>query len=112
MATVSSHIPDAISGRSAAGIRVECLRLAGGRREPVFDLRADGEGRIVVEVELDPAQDARYELIFHSAEYFASSAGRQIMERVVIRLALPDAAARYHVPLVLSPHAYTLWWSE
>ncbi|MGI9302578.1 MAG: hydroxyisourate hydrolase [Gammaproteobacteria bacterium] len=117
MATVSSHILDSIVGTHAAGIKVEFDRLSGSAgREQLFEVTADEEGRIAVPVDIDPAStDAHYELVFHSADYFAAQgiapAGRQIMNVVVVRMNMPDPGARYHIPLVLSPHSYTIWWS-
>ena len=117
MATISSHILDSIVGGSAGGIKVEFYRLAGSAgKERLFEVIADEDGRISVPVDIDPAhRDAHYELVFHSADYFARQAiapkGKQIMDVVVVRMTMPDPAARYHIPLVLSPHSYTLWWS-
>ena len=33
------------------------------------------------------------------------------MPVVVFRLRLSDPDARYHVPLIASPHGYSVWWS-
>ena len=35
----------------------------------------------------------------------------RIMPEVVFRLRLPDPDARYHVPVIVSPHGYSVWWS-
>ena len=118
MATVSSHILDSIVGSSADGIRVELFRLgASGDRQRLFEVTADEDGRISVAVDIDPDdRDARYELLFHSADYFKDAAlpraDQQIIDVVVVRMAMPDPDKRYHIPLVLSPHAYTIWWSS
>ena len=116
MATVSSHILDSITGHSAVGIKVELFRLGdAGEGERLFEVTADQDGRISEAVDIDPAQrEARYELVFHSADYFkhtAHSPAQQTQDVVVVRMAMPDADKRYHIPLVLSPHAYTIWWS-
>jgi len=117
MATVSSHILDSVIGDHAGGIRVECYRLSdAGARQQVFNAIANEEGRIAETVSVDSAQqDARYELVFHTAAYFKDksipAAEKQIMAEVVVRINMPDAEARYHIPLVLSPHSYTIWWS-
>ncbi len=118
MATVSSHILDSIIGASAAGIRVQLVRIISAtERQLLFDTNADQEGRIAETVVIDPAlADSEYELIFHSAGYFAGRAipagEQQIIKTVVIRFSMPDAGQRYHIPLMLSPHAYSVWWSS
>lgn len=115
MATVSSHILDSVIGSHASGIKVEFYRLTGSAdKEQLFEVIANEEGRITEHVEIDPAYpDAQYELVFHSADYFATRTiqHKQIMDVVVVRMKLPDADAKYHIPLVLSPHSYTIWWS-
>lgn len=141
MATISSHVLDSVVGDHARGIRVACVRInADQSRQLIFDVLADNEGRISqnVDVELnenaasgtgsssdasaganagttDSTAGIRYELEFYSADYFAGmqlpADGGQIMDTVVVRISLPDPATRYHLPLMVSPHSYTVWWS-
>lgn len=108
MATVSSHILDSITGKSAIGIRVQLIRrVSGPEAEVVFDTVSDKEGRIVEQIE---AQDGEYELIFYVADYFAVDPA--IVKTAVIRFAMSDNQKRYHMPLILSPHSYSVWWSD
>ncbi|MDH3693155.1 MAG: hydroxyisourate hydrolase [Gammaproteobacteria bacterium] len=122
MATVSSHILDSVSGTHAGGIRVELFRLHDdGGKELVFDAIASDEGRITETVDATVFNSTtEYELIFHTADYFASRPNtasaipvntKQVLDVVVVRMTMDDAEARYHIPLVLSPHSYTIWWS-
>jgi 5-hydroxyisourate hydrolase len=34
------------------------------------------------------------------------------MTEIVLRFAMPDPASRYHMPVILSPHGYSVWWSS
>lgn len=118
MATISSHILDSVRGNHAQGIRVDCFRKENadaGAVAPIFSVFADVSGRISETVEFDPESDQQFELVFYVAEYFAAFADNvetlQIMPEIVVRVALPEPDTRYHLPLVLSPHSYTLWWS-
>jgi len=114
MAIVSSHILDSVAGTHAGGIRVELFRLHDERKERVFDVIANEEGRISQTIEHDTSSATnQYELVFHTADYFASLAtnSRQVLDVVVMRLTMDNPEARYHIPLVLSPHSYTIWWS-
>lgn len=118
MATISSHVLDAVRGDHAKGIRIECLRRENGSTvapTKVFSVVADQSGRIAKTVEVDPDADHQFELVFHTAEYFSRFTGRdedhQIMPEVVVRLTLTESDTKYHLPLVLSPHSYTVWWS-
>jgi 5-hydroxyisourate hydrolase len=55
-------------------------------------------------------------MVLQAGAYFAARApekeGRQIVREVVIRFAMPDPEARYHIPLILAPHSYAVWWSS
>jgi 5-hydroxyisourate hydrolase len=76
----------------------------------------DDGGRLVQEIAedlIDPA--AKYELVFGTGAYWQARditrSGAQIMDEVVVRFAMPNAAARYHIPVILSPNSYSIWWS-
>ena len=118
MATISSHILDAVHGCSASRIRVSCYRRSEDQKyELVFKVKANEEGRIMEEIDFTSSGGKHYELVFFSDEYFReklgkSYAGRQIVPEVVIRLVLPDPEIRYHVPVIIGPHSNTFWWSE
>jgi 5-hydroxyisourate hydrolase len=112
MAIVSSHILDSTKGRSAAGIRCQLLRLTPvEQRQVVFDVIADHEGRISETVPIDDdALGCEFELVMHAAEYF--QADMAVVPVVVIRFIIGDADKRYHMPVMLSPHSYSTWWSD
>ncbi len=117
MATISSHVLDSVIGTHAGGIRVECRYLAEEKSpQLVFDKIATDEGRISETIDCEPwGENPEVELIFHSAAYYESMSlpddGYQIMERIVVRISLPDPVGKYHLPIMLSPHSYSVWWS-
>jgi 5-hydroxyisourate hydrolase-like protein (transthyretin family) len=116
MATVSSHILDSVSGKSAVGIRCQLFQLSGvSERQLVFDVKADDEGRISESVEIEKAnRDAKFELVIHNAAYFSMQSidDDSMVETIVIRFAMTDSHKRYHMPVMLSPHSYSTWWSS
>ena len=116
MATVSSHILNSVSGDHATGIRCQLFSL---RKESdrllVFDVKADGEGRISESVEIEKAnRDAKFELVIHNAAYFSMQSidDDSMVETIVIRFAMTDSHKCYHMPVMLSPHSYSTWWSS
>lgn len=114
MAILSSHILDSVSGRSAVGIRSQLFRLDGSARQLVFDVAADDEGRIAETVEIDDSnRGSEFELVFHGRDYFTgqSLAAGSMVKTVVIRFAMEDNGRRYHMPVMLSPHSFSTWWS-
>ena len=116
MATSTSHVLNAVNGTPAGGARVDCRRIGDdGRAEPVFSVESGADGRIAGTAEVNGAEEGRvYELVFHTGEYFDREglvAPARIMPSVVFRLLLPDPDAGYHVPVIVSPHGYSAWWS-
>ena len=97
MATVSSHILDSVSGKSAAGIRCQLFQIVDNTtRQTVFDVIADAEGRINETVTIDESNvGGEFELVMHAADYFGASDA--IVPSVVIRLVINDANRRYHL---------------
>jgi 5-hydroxyisourate hydrolase len=54
-----------------------------------------------------------YELVFHAGEYFRAQGERleepAFLDLVVVRFGIADPAANYHVPLLVSPYAYSTY---
>ena len=112
MAIVSSHILDSVSGGSASGIRCELFQLMGDSpKQLVFDVIADHEGRISETISIDSTNlGCQFELVMHAADYF--NVEKAVVESVVIRFVINDGQKRHHLPVMLSPHSYSTWWSE
>jgi 5-hydroxyisourate hydrolase len=114
VARVTTHVIDLVRGRPAAEMRVELHacgaeppRLLGtsttnadGRTDPPL---ADGEG-------LEPGT---YELTFHVGPYFRRCgvplADPPFLDRIVVRVGIGEPEGRYHIPLLLSPHGYSVY---
>ena len=116
MTVLSSHVLDATNGTSAVDFRVQLYRVyEDEERELVFDIVSDQEGRITEELDL-AEEPVDYELVFHTREYLERVHGiqkvNQPMSVALMRVSLSKREKRYHIPLVLSPHSYTVWWSE
>ena len=112
MAKISSHILDSVRGTHAAGIRCQLVQLIPtGGRQVVFDVLADHEGRIAETVHVgDDDLGGEYELLLHAAEYF--HADTALVPVVVIRFIVHDSDQHYHLPVMLSPHSFSTWWSS
>ncbi len=112
MAIVSSHTLNSVDGSHAGGMNVHLINRDTGA--VVFDTTMDDGGRLQQEV-VAPEPDARYEMVFQTGPYWqprvAQDHGTRIMDEVVVRFTMPDPNGRYHIPLILSPHGYSLWCS-
>ena len=116
MTIISSHILDSVIGDHAKYIRIECVKIsADGSRIGLFNTVANDQGRISESIDVTPDDNSRYELIIHSAEYFASQSGtppsNQIMPEVIVRFLIVGNQEKIHIPVMLSPHSYSTWWS-
>jgi 5-hydroxyisourate hydrolase len=112
MAVVSSHTLNAVDGSHAGGIAVRLVNLDSG--ETVFDTAMDDGGRLAQDV-ANPDPTARYEMVFQTGAFWNARVdqthGTRIMDEVVVRFTMPKPDGRYHLPLILSPHGYSLWSS-
>ena len=115
MAILSTHTLDSVSGNSATSVRVQLFRLLGDcEKELVFDTRTNQEGRLSETFESGGASTENYELIFYSGDYLGQKNIQEenpVMDSVIIWLNVSDFERRYHIPLLIAPHNYTVWWS-
>lgn len=109
-AKLSTHVLDLTIGRPAAGMVIQLLRTG---REPLLiktvTTNADGRTDALL-LDVTTMAAGGYELVFHVREYFA---GRGVectfLDQVPIRFAITDPAAGYHVPLLVTPWAYSTY---
>ena len=111
-AKLSTHVLDTVSGKPAAGVRVELHRLDGTPdKAAVADVRTDVDGRAML-LTADTMAAGRYRLLFHVGDHFAAAgngdAGR-FLDVVPVLFRIEDAAGGYHVPLLVSPWAYSTY---
>jgi 5-hydroxyisourate hydrolase len=95
---LSTHVLDTARGRPAAGVPVELRRGDQVLASTVTD--ADGRARF------GEVETGTYELEFSVGEYFGE---QPFLDRIPIRFTVADAAAHYHVPLLVSPWAYSTY---
>ena len=115
MTLISSHVLDSVLGDHAKHIKIVCQQiLADGTRKTLFETIADEQGRIAEEVSIEAGSNC--EMAFQTASYFASQpsipASGQIIDEVVVRFKIPADADKIHIPMMLSPHSYSIWWSS
>lgn len=109
---LSTHVLDLAAGRPAAGMRVELRRLA-PRPAALGTTVTNADGRTDAPL-LGPQEMAAgtYEITFHVGDYFASegvSAPAPFLDVVPVRFGITDASASYHVPLLVTPWAYSTY---
>jgi hydroxyisourate hydrolase len=114
MGRLSTHILDTHSGGPAAGVKIELYRLDGGASRLLKTAVTNADGRTDAPL-LSGADYAPgvYELRFHMGDYFRGR-GVQLPEPAFvdvapIRFGMAEEDGHYHVPLLVSPWAYSTY---
>ena len=111
---LSTHVLDTAHGRPAAGMTIDLVRIeADGAERLVKTVVTNADGRTAEPLLAGAGLVAgAYRLVFHVAEYFASAgnADAGVFLRIVpVEFVVADAAANYHVPLLVSPWSYSTY---
>ncbi len=101
---ITTHVLDTARGRPAAGIPIELARITGDEREVLRRTTTNADGR-TDEPLLEDVAAGEYELTFRVGEHF----GDGFLDVVPVRFRVDDAAAKYHVPLLVSPWSYSTY---
>jgi 5-hydroxyisourate hydrolase len=108
-AKLSTHVLDLTTGRPAAGMTIELWRLTPElTRVKTVVTNADGRTDAPL-LSADEMMVGRYELVFFVGEYFGGKDTVPFLDQVPIRFGLGDAGAGYHVPLLVTPWAYSTY---
>ena len=110
---ITSHVLDSSVGLAAPGIRIR-LRTVNGQE--LAQAVTDTDGRVT---DLGPAllPAGTYELVFETGAYFAARGVDTFYPHIAVAITVADAtevsgdgaAPHYHVPLLLSPFAYSTY---
>lgn len=105
MSHLTTHVLDASRGLPAAGVGV---RLENDAHVTIAQGSTDDDGRIG-SLGPDRLPSGTYHLTFAVGGYYAALGVPTFYPSVTITIAVDEAAAHYHVPLLLSPFAYSTY---
>lgn len=108
MSTLSTHVLDAVRGMPAAGIPVEAFAHSGESDwHRIGSGLTDDDGRItsLADTSLDPGT---YRIVLATGDYFAAHDVEAFYPEVCITFVVTDER-HYHVPVLLSPFAYSTY---
>ncbi len=94
--SISTHVLDTGRGEPARGVRVELYRQT--QRLSVQETNHDGR---IPDLVRGPLEAGPYRLIVHLPTPFFS--------RLELEFTIADAARSYHIPLLVSPYACTVY---
>lgn len=111
---LSTHVLDTARGVPAAGLKIALYAISGKSHRKVLEVATNADGRSDRPL-LEGAsfKVGQYELVFHAGDYLRATGqvgeGVLFLDQVPIRFGISDAAAHYHVPLLLSPYGYSTY---
>ena len=102
--SLSSHVLDAVTGTPAIGVAITLTDTAGA---VLAEATTDDDGR--VKSLGDALAPGVYRLRFDTAAYFAAQAVTAFYPEIVIAFEITEPSSHYHVPVLLSPYAYSTY---
>lgn len=105
---VTSHVLDSVTGLPAAGMTASLEVRQDGGWLLIADGVTDADGRLT---SFGPSALATgtYRVSFDTGSYFSRRDQHTFYPEVTISFSLTDTSAHYHVPLLLSPFAYSTY---
>ena len=108
MTTLSTHVLDATAGRPAAGVQVRLERRSLDGWEPAAEGQTGADGRL----RLDDGTGfgpGVYRITFSSGAYFQARGSASFYPEVTVTFEMTGPGEHCHVPLLLSPFAYSTY---
>lgn len=114
--SLTTHVLDTARGCPAAHVKLSVWHLGKEERERRFlkEVLTNQQGRTDTPLLLgEELQIGYYELLFSVGEYFARQeltlTDPPFLNTVSVRFGVADSQAHYHVPLLVSPWAYSMY---
>ncbi|HEY1104756.1 MAG TPA: hydroxyisourate hydrolase [Agromyces sp.] len=116
---ITTHVLDAQRGKPAAGVPVELYRRSGGSGSGGASAGGDGWELLASAVTDDDGRakqlgpetipNGEYRLRFDTGAYFASTQTEAFYPEVQLTFLVAEEGRHYHVPILLSPFAYSTY---
>jgi 5-hydroxyisourate hydrolase len=102
---LTTHVLDTMRGQPAAGMTIELWSIDQSKMLKRVQTNSDGRTDTPL-LSGEEMTAGNYELIFFVGDYFGE---RRFLDRVPVRFAISDPAAKYHVPLLVSHWSYSTY---
>ena len=111
MVTLSSHLLNSVDGTHACGVKVIINQInSSGEKVIFFESETDNGGRILKDFDLSTNDcNCDYEMVCKTADYFSK---KKIVSEIIIKFRMEDPKKKYHLPIIISPNGYSIWWSQ
>ena len=107
---LSTHVLDLTIGKPAAGMEIELWEL-GEKPQPIKVVKTNADGRTDEPLLSGEAlKAADYQLVFKIRDYFAERGiDATFFAYAAVFFRISDPGASYHVPLLVTPWAYSTY---
>lgn len=111
---LTTHVLDTAKGCPAAGLKIALYHVSGNSHRKIAETVTNDDGRTDSPIlPVDAFKTGTYELVFFAGDYLRATDQAVddplFLDQVPIRFGMSDAAAHYHVPLLLSPYGYSTY---
>ena len=111
MAIFSTHLLNSIDGTHASDVEIIIHKVNNKNKVVFLEDKTDSSGRMLKEFELSKEDcESDYEMIINSGKYFKSTS--KIINLISVKFKMVDSQKKYHIPLIISPNGYSIWWSK
>ncbi len=108
--SLTTHVLDTAAGRPAVGVPVSLFEIDGDEAIPLARAVTNADGRTDAPLlSGHPLRIGRYELRFEVGAYFGGDADPAFLDVVPVRFGIAEAETHYHVPLLVSPGAFSTY---
>ncbi|TAL27930.1 MAG: hydroxyisourate hydrolase [Alphaproteobacteria bacterium] len=115
MGKLTTHVLDTAHGCPGKGIALKLYRVAkGGKETLVLSAKTNADGRCDAPLLMGKdMKTGQYRLAFEAGKYFKGMGVKlpktPFLDVISLHFGISDAAAHYHVPLLVSPYGYSTY---
>jgi 5-hydroxyisourate hydrolase len=106
---ITTHVLDTARGAPAAAVHVTLEEEDAGSWTRVGAGITDADGRLRTLLAPGAMRAGAYRITFDAGTYFQAQGVEAFWRHVAIEFVVRDAAAHYHVPLLVSPYGYSTY---
>ena len=113
MGKLSTHVLDITVGKPGVGVKVALYAVGAQGKQLIKTDVTNSDGRCTPFLEGETMKAGKYELVFSAGEYFAARGVElpepRFIDEVTLSFGIANVDQNYHVPLVVSPWAYSTY---
>ena len=114
MGRLTTHVLDLVRGAPASGMTIELASIGPSGRKVIAQTATNRDGRCDAPlIEGEAFRSGVWQLEFHVAKYFAAQGvalpDPPFLDVVLVRFGVSNPGEHHHVPLLVTPWAYSTY---